>query len=205
MKKLLLLPLALAFASNAAIAANSVDLRVTGTITPAACDITLVGGDVDFGSLSGSDLSSTSDTPLTPIVRNLNILCTGATQVGITAIDNRAGTNASHAYGLGVDSASEKIGGYAIDFKATTTDGSAGQLTRSNDSGATWTRMSSGFIEPSPTQIWSWAATGTNAPIPVTSVNQEFEIDASIAATNTLDTSTEITLDGSATIELVYL
>ena len=36
MKKITLLPLALAVATNLSMAANSVDLAVTGTITPAA-------------------------------------------------------------------------------------------------------------------------------------------------------------------------
>ncbi|MFJ7311504.1 DUF1120 domain-containing protein [Pseudomonas sp. NPDC098747] len=203
MKKFLLLPLALAFASNAALAANSVDLRVTGTITPAACDITLTGGDVDFGSLK--DLSSTEETSFTSPTKDLNILCSAPTQVGIKAIDNRQGTNTGRAFGLGKDSADGKIGSYHIDLRNKTVDGSAGQLTRSTDSGTTWTKVADAMVNPAPTEIISWAATGTDAPVPVTSVTQQFEIDLAIAPTSTLDTSTDITLDGSATIELVYL
>jgi type 1 fimbria pilin len=55
MKKLALLPLTLMFAANAALAANSVDLRVTGTITPSACDISLTGGDFNLGVISSNE------------------------------------------------------------------------------------------------------------------------------------------------------
>ncbi|MNR05266.1 hypothetical protein D3C85_1212830 [compost metagenome] len=57
MKKHALLHLAMVFTANSAFAANSVDLAVTGSITPAACDISLTSGGIfDLGEIENSDL-----------------------------------------------------------------------------------------------------------------------------------------------------
>ncbi|MFJ7311507.1 DUF1120 domain-containing protein [Pseudomonas sp. NPDC098747] len=94
MKNLLLLPLALAFASNAAMAANSVDLRVTGTITPTACDISLSGGDLDFGDISSQEMNQLSHTELpTQSGKSLIIACSGATLAAFRTVDNRSDSN----------------------------------------------------------------------------------------------------------------
>ncbi|MDA8486729.1 DUF1120 domain-containing protein [Pseudomonas resinovorans] len=211
MKKLVFAPLVLAFAANTALAANSVDLRVTGTITPAACNISSTGGgNFDFGSLSAQELNATATTPWGELRNDLSITCSGATLVGIKALDNRAGTAAdsqSRSFGLGLDSQGNKIGFYHITTTATpTVNGSAGSSTRSQDNGATWATNASAAITTDQNHIVSWNAAGSpDDPVPVTSVSQTIRVNVHIAPENTLDTSSDITLDGSATIELVYL
>ena len=213
MKKLLpLLPLALVVFNNAAIAANSVDLRVTGTITPAACNISVTGGGVfDMGTISAQALNATATTELGEARNDLSITCSGATLVGIKALDNRAGTaidSATRSFGLGLDGQGNKIGYYHITTVATpTVNGSAGNATKSLDDGVTWTTNATGSpITTSQNDIVSWNAAGAPAdPIPVTSVSQTIRVNVHLAPENTLDTSSDITLDGSATIELVYL
>lgn len=227
MKKLLLLPLALAFATNAAVAANSVDLRVTGTITPSACDVSLAGGDFDLGIIQASELSATESTyPGVVGGKTLNITCSGATQVAFKAIDNRSGSvpplsgGAESAFGLGVDSSNNPIGYYRLQVKSASaaTDASSGaaQIKRSSDEGVSWTgfltsgpgNMSSlGAFNASPV-IYAFdagAASDTAQPAPIISAAVSLQVSTVIQPESALDTSTEIPLDGSATIELVYL
>ncbi|MFJ7311465.1 DUF1120 domain-containing protein [Pseudomonas sp. NPDC098747] len=206
MKKLILLPLALALASNAALAANSVDLRVTGTITPAACDITLAGGAFDLGSFDVGDLNATGNTRLpVPAAKNLSVICSAPTLVGITVVDNRPNTVPVDAeFGLGSDGAGADIGWYIIDLLPPTVDTASGVFTQSENAGATWTSAAS-YLNHNASSVASWnTGTGTD-PIQVTTIVQPITVSPVIYPTNNLDTSSEITFDGSATIELVYL
>jgi hypothetical protein len=49
------------------------------------------------------------------------------------------------------------------------------------------------------------SAGSSSQPVPITSASTGLEVLPIIQPEDTLDTSSEITLDGSATIELVYL
>ncbi|MDA8482643.1 DUF1120 domain-containing protein [Pseudomonas resinovorans] len=220
MKKFVLLPLALAFAANSAMAANSVDLRVTGTITPAACDISLAGGDFDLGTISGNDLSATTKTTLPAVGgKTLNITCSGATQVAFKALDNRASSRPSGIqnpamFGLGMDGANNPIGYYTIGVvqSTMTVDGGSGKLKGSVDEGASWAIYASPVVNLTPYDLnpritaIDLETAGDNAPpTPITNASTELQVTGYIQPESTLDTSAEIALDGSATIELVYL
>lgn len=211
MNKRALLPSVMIFAAGTAIAANSVDLRVTGTIEPAACDITLAGGDFDFGSINSGNLNSTSETILpSPGQKSINVICSAPTLVGIRAVDNRAGTatnSAEDAYGIGQDAQGGKIGFYRIDISADpVVDGSTAFKSWSNDAGLNWGATSRSVLPHTPGVVISWNVTGQNAdPDNVTLVAQPISVQLHVAPTETLDTSADITIDGSATIELVYL
>lgn len=222
MKKITLLPLALTFAANAAMAANSVDLRVTGTITPSACNISLSGGDFDVGTVSGSALNPTTLTRLPDVGgKTLSITCSGATQVAFKVIDNRASSTPPgdspyhvHAamFGLGTDGANNPVGYYVIKAMQTgaTINGEAGRIAYSDNSGTFWNYptgvdLTLSDFDQSP-RIYAFDISNTTGqPVPTTSASTELKINTFIQPENTLDTSSEITLDGSATIELVYI
>jgi hypothetical protein len=224
MKKLPLLRFVstLLFLSNTALAANSVDLRVTGTITPSACDISLIGGDFDLGAISANTLAATTTTTL-PVSagKTLNIVCSGATQVAFKAIDNRASSVPSgiaqiavSAFGLGMDGVNKPIGYYQIQMQAATVlvDGAAGKYKASDDSGASWftfaaTELSMVSFALSPRIYALDLTTNGNAsqPTPITNASVGLQVVATIQPESTLDTNSQIIIDGSATIELVYL
>jgi type 1 fimbria pilin len=221
MKKFALLPLTLIFAANAALAANSVDLRVTGTITPSACDVSLTGGDFNLGVISSKELAATTTTTLPASAgKTLNITCSGATQVALKAIDNRASsvpsgiTQSSDAFGLGMDGANNPIGRYEIQMLGATVmaNGAAGQYKASDNDGASWMafgastlRMSAFDLYPRIYALDLASAGGGAQPAPITSASVGLQVVATIQPESALDTSSEISLDGSATIELVYL
>lgn len=228
MKKITLLPLALTFAANAAMAANSVDLRVTGTITPEACDVSLSGGgNFDVGTISSTSLKQTQYTILGQTIsiapQNLDIVCTGPTQVAFKVIDNRsssvilpsyASSDASrYAMGLGFDAANNPIGYYDLNIiiGQSGADGIVGEVKTSTDGGTTWgpyrngaQSLASYSVYP---EIYAIDGPGTagTPPNPITSAWGRLQVNPSIQPTNNLDTSQDINLDGSATIELVYL
>ncbi|MFJ7311492.1 DUF1120 domain-containing protein [Pseudomonas sp. NPDC098747] len=215
MKKLLL-PLALAFASNAAVAANSVDLRVTGTITPAACNITLLGGNIDYGELDFQSVSNGTAGIGQNVFRSLNITCSGSTQIAFKAIDNRqdsvpAGETRSAAFGLGFDNSQNPIGIYLLDItgNSITTDSVAGAIDYSDDNGVTWRDWSGvqnlvNYNKSPRLYAFDLPSNLGGQPLPIMNGTVEFKANTVIKA-NSLDSSTEIIIDGSATFELVYL
>ncbi|RTF43348.1 DUF1120 domain-containing protein [Serratia marcescens] len=145
--------------------AESVDVRVIGTITPAACTPTLSGGGtVDYGTINPNTLSAT-DYTVQPVKQlDISITCDAPAKVALKAINGRPNTLAGAvesavtgygyepvalvgaaygasrggAGGLGLDGSS-KIGGYAIALGSLVADGSAADVIASLDTtAATW-------------------------------------------------------------------
>ncbi|MDA8486503.1 DUF1120 domain-containing protein [Pseudomonas resinovorans] len=222
MKQLVLLPLALAFTANAAMAANSADLRVTGTITPASCSIAMSGNTFDLGTLDAGKLTEPNRNPLPRTAPGtLTIQCDAPTQVAFKTHDNRRAsiptTLASTVfyYGLGFDAKNAPIGCYALVVLTPSirVDGQEGNIKWSTTEGANWGINSiNGLDNLSPyseiNEIYSLdAASNPNhlPPTPATSMSMDIAVDAYIEAVDTLDTTQEIAIDGSTTIELIYL
>lgn len=207
-----LLSVALAFGAGYCAAADSTDLAVNGTIRPVACEVALANGVYDFGIIGSSTLNASAPTDLVRQRSVMTITCPQAALVAIRAIDNKAGTAAnpgSDRFGLGLDASGNKIGTYwiRIQYNAPVINGSAGSLTMSYDNGVTWGANNSPWIlHTDPNTLVSFNhATTADGPIPVTSVVTEVEVAPQIAPSSTLDISNKIMLDGSATLELVYL
>ncbi|MFJ7311543.1 DUF1120 domain-containing protein [Pseudomonas sp. NPDC098747] len=211
MNKLSLLILPLLLGHNISMAAISADLRLAVTLVPAACDITLAGGEFNFGTISSGTLSAARESTKTfASTKNLSIVCTGPSLIGIRAIDNRTGTSIRSGdvyYGIGRDSKGGNIGYYLIGIGAVPTlDGVAAFKSKSDDGGVTWGTLNGTALSHSPGAVLSWNKIADNAdPDLVTEVVQPLGVEMHIAPTNTLDISNEITIDGSTTIELVYL
>lgn len=210
MKGITVSVLALGLMANAAMAANSVDLRVTGTIAPAACNISLAGGGTfDLGSISGGSLSATQKTTVsTPPAQDLSVICSAPTLVGIKVVDNHQNQTANFDdddFGLGQDSSGNDIGWYNIKLLAPTVDASSGASVRSADDGVSWVGARPDLLNHNLNSIASWSTGVGTDPVLVTTVLQPLQILPFINPENSLNTSSDITIDGSATIELVYL
>lgn len=198
-----------AFATNAAIAATSASLTVTGTITPPSCDVTLSGnGEFALGAIS---LASAGQTHPSPVSQTMSISCTGPSVVGFRLTDNRASTRTLlNVYGLGIglDSASNPIGYYLLTFGSLQVNGSAGFVKMSEDNGATWGAWAGDAMTPYAQLPRSYAfgtTSGATPPSPMTTASAVLSANVYIEPRNTLDLSNVINLDGSATIDLVYL
>lgn len=222
MKKIVLLPFALALTTHAATAANSVDLRVTGNITPASCSISMSGNTFDLGTLDAGKLTEPTRNPLPRTAPStMTIQCNAPTQVAFKTHDNRRASipttlpSKVFYYGLGFDAQNAPIGSYELVVLTPSirVDGQEGNIKWSTTDGVNWGVNSiNGLDNLSPyseiNEIYSLdLASNQNhlPPTPATSMSMDISVEAYIEAMSTLDTSQEIAIDGSATIELIYL
>lgn len=214
-----LLTAAVMSAVPTAFAQSTTDVSVTGTITPAACSPTLNGGGtIDFGRIVSHDLEQDSHTPLPEKTLALTVTCDGATRFALRTVDNRegsatwpSGTGARAAYrahGLGM-SGEEKVGHYLLDIEPTNAqiDDATAYATYTLDQGLTWSNTADAVHPLSPLELvgFSFSSGHTAGPDAFTRLTSALRIAAHVAPAQELSLTDEVTLDGSAVIEVVYL
>jgi type 1 fimbria pilin len=221
------------FPLSSAFAADSVDVKVIGTISPVACTPTLSGGGtVDYGTIKSDTLKADDYTVLPVKSLDFAITCDGNAKVAVKAINGRMGTAAGgtedakgstkppvaltiggNSFGLGL-AGTKKIGGYALQTSNLTYDGkTAVAIYNSADWAAdTWISYAGGPGDKgvlininSPVLKESVAATGTLVPIAFKNLAGKLEVQAYINKGSELDLTKPIQLDGLTTLELVYL
>jgi type 1 fimbria pilin len=197
--------------------AASTDLTINGQIAQGACSITPASSNISYGEIANSSVNRTSSTSLGAKGNDLTITCDAPTLVMFTVTDNREGSvytgTMSSALpletrnGLGFDSAGNKIGAYGnyISVNATV-NGQSGKLIYSNDKGATWSSppLTSGdsFAHA---DLWSFSDSNGKVPVPITQASTNWKVNAALSPGSTLDMTREINLDGSQTIEIIYI
>ena len=216
-----LLAALLAATSVGAFAADSVDLKVIGTIVPASCTPTISGGGIaDFGRIPAASLSATAATVLPAKLATLTVSCDAPVAVGITTVDDRSGTTgtvisalpaAAAGNVLGVGSVNGKtVGGYNVKFlkEGITADGNAIDGIYSQNGGATWSAFVRDYgaaIQPG-VRTHGWATSGQTVPATFTTITQPLEIDLALNKTADMPAlNQEVPIDGLATFSLVYL
>jgi hypothetical protein len=189
-----------------AFAASSVDLTVTGTITPSACTPALSnGGTVDYGKISAKDLNLDKPTPLGREILQLTVACDAATLFALEAKDNRLGSHwygASENYGLGLINGTEKLGAYTMRLRSLLADGVPSRSIASRNGGLSWYLDGGEFWRDN---ILSVTDASSVAPIPVQLLTADFRVTPEIAPANQLTLTNEVTIDGSATLTVRYL
>ncbi|TFY90180.1 DUF1120 domain-containing protein [Pseudomonas nabeulensis] len=187
-------------------AASSIDLSVTGTITPSACTPSLSGsGRVDYGKIPAKDLSVDRPTELPEATLKLSVNCDAETLFALHGRDNRRGSSIysslSEYYGLGLINGDQKLGAYRIGVYNPVADTAVYPLF-SFDYGKTWLVNSSGSFMGHE----YWNAFGlTPTPIALKNVTVDLRIATDIAPAKTLTLTEEVPLDGSTTLDVVYL
>lgn len=195
-------------------AASTVDLSVKGTITPLACTPILSNnGLVDYGKISRQDLSVDKRTRLRDQTLDLNIQCNAPARFALLMRDNRDGSaivNSEIYYGLNHDNSQNKIGLYSLNFDPASTvvdDLTQVYRTDSTTGGVAWSSSNS---RPIPIGAKSYlgftdVAGSSVGPIAIQNLTSRVIVETIIAPTSELDLSTEVQLDGSATLDVVYL
>ncbi|KTC62952.1 hypothetical protein AO262_30390 [Pseudomonas fluorescens ABAC62] len=185
-------------------AASTVDIAVKGLIVPSACTPALSGGGViDHGKISAKDLRPDNPSSLGPRTLRLSVDCDAPTLIALHSIDNRAASALmSGVYGLGFINGNQKLGWYYMYLENMMAEGVALQTIASGDQGITW--YSEKSWEP---RLYMSAASmaDDSQPVPVQNLQADLTVYASIARTDGLDLSNEVTIDGSATLEVKYL
>jgi len=211
MKHLLI---ALALSSCTAHAVSTVDLAVTGLITPMACTPLLSGGGlVDFGKISRNDLNLTNGTRLPHKYLTLTVNCNAPGRFALRMRDNRDGTahvNSEIFYGLGLDTSGNKIGVYSVSFdpRQTVVDDLAVVYgTESTTGGLAWRMANLNPIDVGSRSLLGFTDVvgSTAGPSAIQTLTSTLKLEATINARQNLDLSVETPMDGSATLEVVYL
>ncbi|WP_433736997.1 DUF1120 domain-containing protein [Pseudomonas putida] len=186
-----------------ALAASSVDLTVTGTITPNACTPSLsAGGLVEIGKISAKDLSPTTYTMVTDTPMDLTVDCDAPMLFAINSIDNKPGTAADGInFGVGMTQAGQRIGVYAPVILTVTADGVSSGAIESIDNGASWIRA----VSLASNKITSASEVGGLVPIAAQNLVMGLSLKTWIAPADGLDLTDDVTIDGSATFEMKYL
>ena len=187
-------------------AASSVDLSVTGAITPGACLPDLSeDGIVDFGKIPAKDLNVNLSTELPMVTLKLSVNCEGKTLFALNGRDNRRGSahfSLSSNYGLGLINGDQKLGSYGIGVFNPVADTPVYPLF-SSDHGKTWLVNSSGSYMGH--DYWNGFGLEMDTPIALQNVTVDLRIRTYIAPARTLTLTEEVPLDGSATLDVVYL
>ena len=195
-----------------AIAASSVDLSVKGSITPAACTPTLSsGGRVDHGKIALKDLSFNRPTALPVVTLQFAVDCAASTLIAIKSRDNRAGSSGEGTpglpnFGLGLVNGDKKIGWFLLKMANAQADNVVRPLIESND-GQTWSDASY------PDLVWQVnglralgsGTGGAPSPLPVQKMTVDLLVETMMVQRQNLPHSEEFPIDGSATLDIVYL
>lgn len=214
-------------AASANVMAESTDLLIKGTITPSACNpVLLAGGVIDYGSIHPSSLKADDFTNLPIKETSLTITCDAATKVGFTIINNRKGTvpgrpslqdfsypttgaklfNNATVAAMGLGMADDKaIGAWAIRPTQAMIDGVVGERLVSSNTGNSWGKYAYASIPSAKNYIMAISKTGEIIPAAATVFKYDLEVESYLNKTSELDIKKPISLDGSATFELVYL
>lgn len=212
------LALALASAATANFAAGpSTDIKIQGTITPVACTPSVSNlGVVDFGNITAGSLRADVYNFLPVKSLNYTITCDAQTKMAIQGVDNRAssvipGAGAglwtladTEVYGMGsINNKNIGIFFIVIEQDKYTADSAAVKTIMSKDGGTTWANTS-GYLGG--TKMISWSATaGAAAPLAFKSLTGTISIGAALNKSSELPLTGPIPLDGSATLQIIYL
>jgi len=231
MKKILLATSVALALSTSAYADSTAVLKLTGTLTNAACTPSLSNGGVaDYGRIMLSDLSATDTNQLGNKDITFSISCTYPTKVAWTIVDDRADsmqtgitlTNVgwsnstswsdSNHFGVGKTAGGVNLGVYAININASavTADGLIEQGLHGwtvPGNGNAWAYMNSSNELVKPSEYIYTVALKSDALSPMSFSNAVFPLRVSLAiqGTDTLAITDDTNIDGQATISLVYL
>ena len=217
MKKLITLSvLASALMTPVLASAATAELKLIGTITPAACVPNFTGGStIDYGNIAAGTLNASAQTMLPEKNTSFTVTCDAPIKFGFSVVDERSasavttldtisGYEADHKFGLGTAAGGAKIGVYSLQITKSVPNAGTANYKISQDSGATWAN-SSGGIRNSSSTLMAWGSDGTLVPAAYTSMATDIRVVAAIDKSSNLPITDEIKIDGLSTFEVKYL
>ena len=194
-------------------ATTSAQLVVRGTITPAACNLSLAGsGIIDYGTIRSGELSRTAFNPREEKTTSLVINCgTTPARFGLTFTDLQAGSKVAGILGAGFSEAqnfglgmagSRRTGGYSVTLRDLRSSGTTLFPIMRTGLGA-W-QNSDGKVAQSPSQ-YSWRNAVAVTPAAISQLTATVAVKAVINKAQDLDLSRDISIDGRATLVLSYI
>jgi type 1 fimbria pilin len=195
-------------ASPVAFAGTSTDLKVKGTITPAACDVSLPSSEglVDLRRVSKADFTAGEDLKLTPRAVLLLVKCgAGPARFWLKATDQAAASVAVVGpanYGLGMNG-DKPNGYYTLGFDPTDV-GAYKYVLKSTDGGASWgTPVHAPMVPFEQGEAFAFTS-DANATEPEAIQTLSTHLVVAAILSKDPDVSEEVTIAGHATIEIFY-
>ncbi|MGX5867586.1 DUF1120 domain-containing protein [Enterobacter cloacae] len=220
MKKVILAT-AISLITSSAFAADTAIIKVTGTLTNAACTAELGnGGVIDYGYIRLGELSNTTNNKIGEKQIPVTINCTAPTKVGFTMTDNRGDSNAQlpvdiaknkdvtakyYTFGVGFTTEGIKIGNYGMEIADCTVDGKAADNIGQNQGWVSTKWEKAGISRSDGIQTLTFGETGTTVPLAFTTANFNVVTSLTIRDTATLAITDDTAMDGQTTMTLVYL
>lgn len=202
--------------AGSAFAADTADITVTGTITPAACDITLTNADISHGKIAYKHLTDGAVKELNAVTVGVNVLCDAATKFALSADnggDDSSFDPTKSEFGLGKNGATEKFGYFTLRFDGSTLMGEgADRLIGLNSADkATWTAAPTsadgGVTGPvlSHSGYLGFGAPATTDVKDITEFDGDLEVRTFIAPKDELTLTADVDFNGNATVVVNYL
>jgi len=208
------------FASINAQAGTTTELKVIGEIVPAACEPTIGGGGtVNYERISRSQLASDTPTALPVKTVQFTLNCTDApAKMAIKLSDNRLASVATGvikavdssltdtaAFGLGT-AEGKNLGAYSVKLNNVKGDSVAPSYLYFKTPGATsWNYVNNNaggtYFNK---DIKTWGSSGYT-PVAYKVVTGDLSVQAVIDKQSNLPAGDKVMLDGSSTLEIVYL
>ncbi|WP_420030040.1 DUF1120 domain-containing protein [Pseudomonas carnis] len=191
------------------------ELTLRAHFAPVACLPTLSDhGVVDYGTLYAKDLSATNETPLPTRTLRLNVSCDAPIRFGLRMKDNRDGSATGGtdetAYGLDLDASRNKIGRFylTIDPGEFSADSFPTLYrTDSTSNGVAWSSSTARQIPMAANSLLGFTdKTGvTTGPVSIQTLTGTMRIKTYLAPMQSLDLRDVVRINGSGTLEIVYL
>ncbi|WP_315387722.1 DUF1120 domain-containing protein [uncultured Stenotrophomonas sp.] len=194
-----------------------VALGLRAQAMPGACTPRLSPSTLDLGTVPRDSLRAEAASALAPRTVQLQLNCNGPTLLAVKLLDNRAGADAvGWAAGLAEPARfalapreGGVVGVYELSFGAVSNDGQVMQVVQGNGERASnW----SAHAEGAPLQrfgaqsaVYAFATPGHGMPAAVDNLSAPLQVEVQLAPASSLESSEETVLDGSVTIEIVYL
>lgn len=202
------LPLLTALSASIAHAAD-VTLSVSGEISPVSCSLDVSNG----GTFNFGEFNYFLGHTVYP-VNNYSVMCPGGARIALKFTDNREGTEISGGgpqavttrFGIGQDASGNNIGYNQYDVLLGLVDNDRGVFLHSSDDGQNWRASPDPFLaDHQSTGLVSFGNLNDTSPATVESVTGSINAFLTLADASDLDLTQDVDIDGSATIELIYL
>ena len=191
------------------------ELTLRAHFAPAACQPSLSDhGVVDYGILPAKSLNATTETPMPLRTLQFGVSCDAPTAFALLMHDNREGSATGGidetAYGLDLDASRNKIGLYflTIDPAEFTADTfTALYRTDSTSNGVAWSSSSQRQIPMAANSLMGFTDKlgSTTGPVAIQHLSGTVRIKTYLAPTESLDLREVVRINGSGTIEIIYL
>lgn len=214
--------------SGAARGEDGLSINVTGKIIPAACEVIIEGGgNFDYGLIDKKSIAGSTNKILPVKSAGLTIACPAPMKVGLRGTDNRNGTQMEpnvavmlfpgamfgryswqNAFGLGLDPSGNPVGLWTAHLASLSTESEPTVKHISRRASGDWNDLSPEFTFFSGDYtdvVHSVSRPDEKTPLAFTTLQATLEVRAAINRPHNLDLSQPVALDGSMTVELVYL